>query len=99
MNRRGFLRSALAVSVAAALPVLPTPLLDLDPRGVAGAVDELLGNSLLSSDMIAREALRVLHNTTTFISTVNREYDPVFAQRSSSHAFRVGKTKRFAVSS
>ena len=37
-------------------------------------------NSLLTPQMITREALRVLHNKLTFIGAINRQYDDSFAK-------------------
>ncbi len=38
-----------------------------------------MANTLLTPDMITREALRILHQEMTFISTINRDYDNSFA--------------------
>lgn len=39
-----------------------------------------MANTLLTSDVITREALRVLHQKCNFIGNVNRQYDNSFAQ-------------------
>src|SRR5690554_3188097 len=37
-------------------------------------------NTLLTPDMITREALRILHQKLNFIGTINRQYDDSFAK-------------------
>ena len=39
-----------------------------------------MGNSLVTIDMVTREALRVAHETCQFIGTVDRQYDDSFAK-------------------
>lgn len=39
-----------------------------------------MSNTLLTIDMITKEALRIAHEKATFISTVNRQYDDSFAK-------------------
>lgn len=39
-----------------------------------------MANSLLTIDMVTREALRVAHESCTFIGTINRQYDDSFAK-------------------
>ena len=39
-----------------------------------------MANSLLTIDMVTREALRVAHETSQFIKTTDRQYDSSFAQ-------------------
>ena len=38
-----------------------------------------MGNSILTSQVITREALRILHEKLQFIGRVNRQYDDKFA--------------------
>jgi hypothetical protein len=40
----------------------------------------MAGNTLLTVDMITKEALMIAHEKATFIGTVNREYDDQFAK-------------------
>src|SRR3990172_3085312 len=39
-----------------------------------------MANTLLSVDMITREALRIAHEKLSFISTIDRQYDDSFAK-------------------
>ena len=39
-----------------------------------------MANTLLTPDMITREALRILHQKLAFVGTINRQYDSSFAQ-------------------
>lgn len=39
-----------------------------------------MSNTLLTSQVITREALRILHNKLTFIGNINRQYDDSFAK-------------------
>ena len=82
MERRGFLKSMLALGVAPAvitsgvlMPVraiaLPT---DAEVLAVAGG-----GNTLLTPELITREALRILNENISFMSTVNRQFDEAFS--------------------
>jgi hypothetical protein len=38
-----------------------------------------MANTLLTPDIITREALRILHQKLVFIGSINRQYDPRFA--------------------
>jgi hypothetical protein len=49
-----------------------------------------MANTLLTIDMITREALRVLHQKLNFIGTINRQYDDSFAKRGA----KIGDTLR-----
>jgi hypothetical protein len=49
-----------------------------------------MANTLLTSDVITREALRILHQKSTFISSINRQYDSSFAQTGA----KIGDTLR-----
>jgi hypothetical protein len=49
-----------------------------------------MANTLLTSDIITREALRILHQKSTFLSRINRQYDNSFAQSSA----KIGDTLR-----
>jgi hypothetical protein len=49
-----------------------------------------VANSLLTIDMITREALRVVHEKAAFIGTINRAYDDSFAQTGG----KIGSTLR-----
>jgi hypothetical protein len=40
----------------------------------------MAGNTLLTVDMITKEALMIAHEKATFIGTINREYDDQFAK-------------------
>lgn len=39
-----------------------------------------MANTLLTHDMITKEAIMILHEKATFLRSVNRQYDPQFAQ-------------------
>jgi hypothetical protein len=58
-------------------------------------------NTLLTIDMITREALRILHNNLAFTATVNRQYDPEFAKSGAKigSTLRVRRPARFSVRS
>lgn len=47
-------------------------------------------NTLLTPDMITREALRILHQKLTFVGSINRQYDSSFAQSGA----KIGDTLR-----
>lgn len=49
-----------------------------------------MANSLVTIDMITREALRIAHEKTQFIGTVDRQYDQSFAQTGA----KIGSTLR-----
>lgn len=85
MDRRGFLRGILAAGMAPAfvrigslMPVkgviVPTTeeVLAITGATVKG------GNTLLTLDMITREALRLAHEKMTFIGTINKQYEHQF---------------------
>ena len=58
-----------------------------------------MSNTLLTVDMITREALRVTHEQCQFISTTDRQYDDSFAKTGAKigTALRVRKPNRFTV--
>lgn len=60
-----------------------------------------MANTLLTIDMITREALVVLHNKLTFLRTINRQYDSQFAQRGAQigNALRIRKPPQYIVRS
>ena len=89
MNRRGFLTAMLAAGAAPAIvkaanimPIftrrddLGLLVPQLGPYDVAVPV---YGNRLLTIEEITREALRVIHQNMTFISSTNRIYDKQFS--------------------
>lgn len=47
-------------------------------------------NTILTPDMITREALRILHQKLTFVGSINRQYDSSFAQSGA----KIGDTLR-----
>lgn len=51
-----------------------------------------MANSLLSPTIITREALRYLHNNLNFISNINKQYDPQFANSGASPSGKIGPT-------
>lgn len=51
-----------------------------------------MANSILSPTIITREALRVLHAKLNFIGSINRQYDPQFANEGASPSGKIGPT-------
>lgn len=51
-----------------------------------------MANSFLSPTIITREALRVLHANLNFIGTINKQYDPQFANEGASPSGKIGPT-------
>jgi hypothetical protein len=51
-----------------------------------------MANSLLSPTIITREALRVLHQRSIFINSINRQYDDRFANSGASPSGKIGPT-------
>ena len=51
-----------------------------------------MANTLLSPTIITREALRYLHNNLNFISNINKQYDPQFANSGASPSGKIGPT-------
>jgi hypothetical protein len=49
-----------------------------------------VANSFLSPTIITREALRILHANLNFISNVNKQYDPQFANSGASPSGKIG---------
>lgn len=85
VSRRGFISMLGAGLVVAAAPALIaestfTPTATFY-SGLIEASNELLGsgNSLLSAQMITRDALRVLHQQSSFLASIHRNYDRTFA--------------------
>ena len=54
-------------------------------------------NTILTPDMITKEALRILHEKLTFLSKVNKQYDSSFAREGAKigSALRIRKPARF----
>ena len=50
----------------------------------------MAGNTLLSPTIITREALRILHANLNFISNVDKQYDPQFANSGASPSGKIG---------
>lgn len=50
----------------------------------------MANNTLLHPDQITREALRILHQESTFLSTIHRDYDSSFAKKGG----KIGETLR-----
>ncbi len=80
MKRRGFLGAMLAACVAPAYvrasSLMPGHALWLPPAEI---ILPRATNSLLTIEMITREALRILEDNLTFTENVNREYVDAFA--------------------
>ncbi len=76
MNRRGFLSAILAAGVAPAFVgssvLMPVRSLVLPTVEEVVAVS---GNTLLTIDMITREALRIFEETGAFMRSMNRQYE------------------------
>jgi P22 coat protein - gene protein 5 len=51
-----------------------------------------MANTLLSPTIITREALRILHQKSVFIGTINRQYDDRFANSGASPSGKIGPT-------
>lgn len=51
-----------------------------------------MSNTLLSPTIITREALRVLHQKSVFIGSINRQYDDRFANTGASPSGKIGPT-------
>jgi hypothetical protein len=49
-----------------------------------------VANSLLSPTIITREALRILHANLNFVSNINKQYDPQFANSGASPSGKIG---------
>ena len=87
MNRRGFLQAILAAAAGPAI-VKAANLMPVFTRASSGLllptrVDTLYGfasggSTLLTIDMITREALKILHDNLTFTSEVNMQYANAF---------------------
>jgi hypothetical protein len=85
MQRRSFLGSILALAAAPAIVradslmlVIPreTDILTADfEYGVYGVNVLVKKNTLLTPEMITREALRVLHQKLSFVNSVNTRYN------------------------
>ena len=86
MNRRGFLHGILALGAAPAIVrigslmpvrsiVVPTTAETIEYGYVAGAG---LGNTILTIDMITREALRLLEKNITMVRGINQSFEEEF---------------------
>src|ERR1700716_4041233 len=51
-----------------------------------------MANTLLSPTIITKEALRLLHANLNFIGSINRQYDPQFANSGASPSGKIGPT-------
>ena len=79
MNRRSFMSAIFALGAAPAIVradslmriVVPKPAQLL---AFGGMTTTLGGNSLLTIEMITREALRILHAQGAFVGAINDEY-------------------------
>ena len=49
-----------------------------------------MANTILTPDVITREALRVLHEKLTFVGAINKQYDSSFAKSGA----KIGDTLR-----
>lgn len=79
MNRRGFLLGMLAAGAAPAI-VKAANIMPLFVRKEAAGLFipetvALGGSTILTIDMITREALRLAHNNMNFIETINRQFN------------------------
>ena len=82
MDRRGFLRGILAAAAAPAIvrigSLMPVKSIFVptteEVLAFTGATSIGGGNTLLSIDLITREALRILYSNMDFLTQVNREY-------------------------
>lgn len=92
MNRRGFISLLGGAAIAPLLPEIwqPTKKIFLPPAGGWAR-----GNSLLSVDVIVKEALRVLHQEMQIMPHVSRQYDDAFASKLP--AMKVGDTVRIRI--
>lgn len=77
MKRRAFLAGMVAAPIAAQLPPVPvTPSLLSVPDGViVTAKVQAIANQILTSDMIAREAVRLLHNNVVYQRLLDADAD------------------------
>lgn len=78
MNRRGFLGSILALGAAPAI-VRADSLMRVIPLDTEIIV--LSGNTLLTIDMITKEALRILHKNMVFVKSVNDDFAKQYAKK------------------
>lgn len=81
MNRRGFLLGMLAAGAAPAI-VKASNLMPVFARAESGLIVPAAiasGNTLITIDMIIKEALRLAHQNESFIGTLNRQFDERFA--------------------
>lgn len=93
--------SAPARGVRVGLLLLMTALVTMiwDQWIMAGASGVLLANTLLTSDVITKESMRVLVNNLVFAKTINRTYDSKFkmtgAAAANGDTIRVRKPPRY----
>jgi hypothetical protein len=59
-----------------------------------------MANTILTMDVITKEALRILHQKLTFLGTINRQYDKSFAQTGAKagNSIRIRKPNQYSVS-
>lgn len=88
LSRRGFISGLLAVVSAPAIArvesIMPVRFLPASLPGLVPAVDELVPfvptrNTLLTIDMITREAVKLFQNSNKFIQEMDRQYARDFA--------------------
>lgn len=72
MKRRAFLAGMVAAPIAAQLPL---PALDAAALDVPITAAEVIGNRLLTADVVAAEALRILKHNAFYVSLSNGELD------------------------
>ena len=81
MDRRGFLHGILALGVAPAIVrignLMPVKSIILPSTE---EVIVIAGNTLLSIDMITREALQILHKNIGFFGVINKSYEEDFSK-------------------
>ena len=54
-----------------------------------------MANSLLTIDMITKEALRIAHEKASFLGTINRQFDDEFGRKNG----KIGDTLRIRLQS
>ena len=80
MNRRGFLAGILAAASAPAIVRIGS-LMPVRSIVIPTTAEVVAVNSLLTIDMITREALRLAHGKAAFIGTINRQFDQWSAKK------------------
>lgn len=73
MNRRGFLGGLISALVAPAIvridSIMPVKQVILTPKNI---------NSLLTIDMITKEAIALFHNSNAFIKNIDKQYNYLY---------------------